>query len=144
MSEIFAKAAQPGVVREFSIHGLYGYRSLHLRAHHSASILIARNGMGKTTLLAALNVFLKRQFHRLAEIDFEHIECNLQGSVIQLWKFEVEPLRVFMAGPSFAQLVESTKVPGPELLDFLLGDYDPSEATISIHESEIGEQILQA
>ena len=99
--------------------------------------------MGKTTLLAALNVFLKRQFHRLLDIEFEHISCRIGDTEITLWKFELEPLRQVMTGPSFAQLIETTKVSGAELLDFLLNDYDPLQAIRCIQTSELSEQLLQ-
>lgn len=74
-----ALGAQPSIVQLFEIEGLYGYRNVSLNSDHAATILIAKNGAGKTTLLGALAAFLKGQFGRLSEIEFNRIRCKLRG-----------------------------------------------------------------
>ena len=66
-------------VRHFAITGLFGYRSISLDSDYAATILIARNGAGKTTMLGALDAFLRCQFGRLADMSFDRIECRLRG-----------------------------------------------------------------
>ncbi|WP_284275148.1 AAA family ATPase [Mesorhizobium huakuii] len=70
------KASSPPVVQEFSIEGLFGYRTVRLYSEYAATVLIARNGSGKTTLLAALDAFLKTRFIRLANLEFSTIRCR--------------------------------------------------------------------
>lgn len=57
--------ARPALIERFGIRSLYGYRTISLSSRHAATILIARNGTGKTTLLGALDAFLKLQLYRL-------------------------------------------------------------------------------
>ncbi|MGE8667076.1 MAG: AAA family ATPase [Achromobacter mucicolens] len=71
--------ADESFVRHFAITGLFGYRSISLDSEYAATILIARNGAGKTTMLGALDAFLRCQFGRLADLTFDRIECRLRG-----------------------------------------------------------------
>lgn len=79
-------------VRHFAITGLFGYRSISLDSEYAATILIARNGAGKTTMLGALDAFLRCQFGRLADLSFDRIECRLRGvdETLVLEKHELE------------------------------------------------------
>lgn len=72
-------ASQPSLVEHFSIDGLFGYRSVSFNSKYAATILIARNGSSKTTLIAALDAFLRGQFTRFTLLDFEKITCKLRG-----------------------------------------------------------------
>ena len=72
-------AGRESLVEHFEIVGLYGYQNVSLPSQYAATILIAQNGAGRTTLLAALDVFLKVQFIRLRELPFERILCRLRG-----------------------------------------------------------------
>jgi hypothetical protein len=72
-------ARQPSVVEHFSIDGLFGYRSIGFDSDYAATVLIARNGTGKTTLLAALDAFLKGQFSRFAHLKFDTVVCKLRN-----------------------------------------------------------------
>lgn len=74
-----ARGGEDSVVEAFGIRGLYGYRSISLSSEFAATILIARNGTGKTTLLGALDAFLRQQFSRLRDLDFEEIYCKIRG-----------------------------------------------------------------
>jgi predicted ATP-binding protein involved in virulence len=44
--------SNPSIVEHFSIEGLHGYRNVSLTSRFAATILIAKNGAGKTTSLA--------------------------------------------------------------------------------------------
>lgn len=72
-------AGLPAIIENFSIEGLFGYRSVSFSSSNAATILIARNGSGKTTLLAALDAFLRGQFSRFSGLAFSHISCKLRG-----------------------------------------------------------------
>jgi hypothetical protein len=69
--------ARASLVQSFTIMGLYGYRTISLSSKYAATILIAENGSGKTTVIGALDAFLKGQFSRLKDLDFSEIRCNL-------------------------------------------------------------------
>src|ERR1700677_4200238 len=71
--------ARPALIERFGIRGLYGYRTISLSSRHAATILIARNGTGKTTLLGALDAFLKLQLYRLRGLEFSEIFCQMRG-----------------------------------------------------------------
>src|SRR5688500_12694522 len=86
--------SKPSIVEQFSIEGLYGYRTVSLSSRYAATILIAKNGAGKTTLLGALDAFLKGQFSRLSLLQFERIVCKLRGieKSLVLYQKDVIPL----------------------------------------------------
>ena len=67
------------LIEKFRIDGLHGYKNVEIDFSGPARIIIAENGTGKTTILAALNAFLKRDFFRLSKIKFDRIECVLKG-----------------------------------------------------------------
>lgn len=86
------------IIRNFKIFGLHGYKDVEIDFPGPARIIIAENGTGKTTILAALYAFLKKDFYRLMKIKFERIECVLADSALPLkvlWTdvqtFEVSP-----------------------------------------------------
>lgn len=85
-------------VRHFAITGLFGYRSISLDSEYAATILIARNGAGKTTMLGALDAFLRCQFGRLADLSFDRIECRLRGleETLVLEKHELDLFRMVL------------------------------------------------
>lgn len=78
------KPVGPALIQSFGITGLYGYRTISLKTAHAASILIAKNGTGKTTLLGVLDAFLRGQYSRLRELPFASIFCQFAGHPEQL------------------------------------------------------------
>ena len=73
------RGTEPSLIERFGIEGLYGYRSISLTSDYAATILIAKNGTGKTTLLGALDAFLRMQLSRLRNLEFSVIRCKLRG-----------------------------------------------------------------
>lgn len=67
------------IVKSFQIKGLHGYKNVRLDFTHSVKIVIAENGAGKTTILSALEAFLRADFGKLATLQFDTIECELSG-----------------------------------------------------------------
>lgn len=94
-----ARAAEPSLVESFSIHGLYGYRTLSIKSPTAATILIARNGAGKTTLLNALYATLTGQFSRLQPLDFQEIRCKLRGDQGELHIYKSDIAEYFDVAP---------------------------------------------
>jgi len=79
-----SKGAEPSIIEGFGIEGLYGYRSISLASEYAATILIAKNGTGKTTLLGALDAFLRMQLSRLRNLEFSQIHCKLRAEDSEL------------------------------------------------------------
>jgi energy-coupling factor transporter ATP-binding protein EcfA2 len=79
-SEVFRRGAESSLIERFGIEGLYGHRSISLESDFAATVLIAKNGTGKTTLLGALNAFLRMQLSRLRNLEFSEIHCKLRGN----------------------------------------------------------------
>lgn len=55
----------------FQLRGLHGYKDLAIECADPASIVLAENGVGKTTLLNTLYALLSGRISRLASLDFE-------------------------------------------------------------------------
>lgn len=68
------------VLDSFRIVGLHGYKDLSIEFHGRARIVIAENGAGKTTILSALNAFLRADFYKFRGLTFESMECRFHGS----------------------------------------------------------------
>lgn len=68
------------IIKKFRIYGLHGYKNVEIEFTSQARVIIAENGAGKTTILAALYAFLKRDFYRLSKIKFDSIECEIAGN----------------------------------------------------------------
>lgn len=113
-------------VRHFAITGLFGYRSISLDSEYAATILIARNGAGKTTMLGALDAFLRCQFGRLADLSFERIECQLRG-VDEKFVLEKQQLDAFLASavesPAIQRVAKLHELDVADVLFFSLWEY---------------------
>ena len=64
------------ILSSFRILGLHGYKNVTVEFAGPARIVIAENGMGKTTILSALQAFLTRNFSKLQYLSFKSIECH--------------------------------------------------------------------
>lgn len=116
---------QPALIERFGIRGLYGYRDISLSTKHAATILIARNGTGKTTLLGALDAFLKLDIPRFRELSFTEIFCRLRGMSEDL-VLRHDDVVSFLQSPvdgEIGRLVSRTGIDGQKLFDFLLSGY---------------------
>ncbi len=108
------------LIEKFKIDGLHGYKNVEIDFTGPARIIIAENGTGKTTILTALYAFLKRDFHRLSKLKFDHIECVLKGLG--------EPLRVSRSDLNFPDasnelesLVQFSSVSTSEIREVIQG-----------------------
>ncbi|PHV25248.1 hypothetical protein CSQ93_24980 [Janthinobacterium sp. BJB426] len=114
------------LIQRFSVKGLHGYKDLSIDFSGHVTIIVAENGMGKTTLLNILNAFLTRRFHRLAAFSFNSIECQFSGQLLPL------VLERSMLGDGYNaqdgalhELAESASISENELSDFITGIYRP-------------------
>jgi len=63
----------------FRMTGLFGYKNLGITCGQKASIVLAENGVGKTTLLNTLYALLSGRISRLATIDFREAVLEFEG-----------------------------------------------------------------
>lgn len=119
-------ALRPSIVKNFSIEGLFGYRSIGLDSKYAATVLIAKNGSGKTTLLGALDAFLRGQFTRLANLDFNIISCSIEGidEVMTVSKNQIDQLMEICSDTQFVARSKAWELEPQALLEILEGDFD--------------------
>jgi predicted ATPase len=119
------RGEEPSLIESFGIRGLYGYRTISLASEYAATILIARNGTGKTTLLGALDAFLRLQFTRLRNLEFTEIFCKLRGVGYEL-VLTNEDLVEFLTIPKdgeVSRLASRVSRTVEEIFSFLMIDY---------------------
>lgn len=113
-------AQRPSIVENFSIDGLFGYRSISFSSQFAATVLIARNGSGKTTLIASLDAFLRGQFTRFAGLKFKKITCILRGHApLILTREEVDQLTDLASSGEVALRAQAWEVEPLALLELL-------------------------
>lgn len=74
---------QPHILRRFTLRGLHGYKNLSIDCGDSASIVLAENGVGKTTLLNAMYALLSGRISRLASLNFESATLDFGGHLME-------------------------------------------------------------
>ena len=68
------------IIQSFEIEKLHGYKNVSIVFESIVKVVIAENGAGKTTILSALDAFIRCDFISLKSIQFEKIICTLYGS----------------------------------------------------------------
>lgn len=69
------------LVRRFRLRGLHGYKDLSIDCTNAASIVLAENGIGKTTLLNTMYALLSGRISRLASLDFDSAVLEFNGDI---------------------------------------------------------------
>lgn len=115
------------IVERFTLKGVHGYKDITINFSGSATIIVAENGTGKTTVLGALNAFLTRRFHRLAAFSFTTLECKF----FNIDEILVVPRAALGSTPEeltdlLRTTAETASISEEELLDFLLNEYSPA------------------
>jgi predicted ATPase len=128
-SNVHRRGAEPSLIERFGIEGLYGYRSISLESDYAATILIAKNGTGKTTLLGALDAFLRMQLSRLRNLEFAEIRCKLRGEDNELILSHNDVIE-FLQIPTDGELIRLASRASIEpsmLFTFLLDEWNKDE-----------------
>lgn len=125
-ARISDRAGQESLIESFGIVGLHGYRNISIESEYAASILIAKNGTGKTTLLGALDAFLRLQLNRLRNLEFQEIRCRLRGAERELVLTQ-QDLIEYLTQPIDGELFKLASRCGLEpndLFNFVIGEFD--------------------
>ena len=78
------------IIEKFSIKGLFGKKDVDLTFKGKAQIYIGENGLGKTTILNALNFLLNCDFKNLVEITFSRIDIVLSDKEYSFSRDEIK------------------------------------------------------
>ena len=110
------------ILRSFRILGLHSYKDVLLNFTGPARIVIAENGMGKTTILSALHAFLTKNLFKLQYLSFESIECHFTSSdePLVLHKEDLSHLFDSPAEEKLRELSQFADVDTSELLETIL------------------------
>ena len=123
-----ARGALPSIIKGFGIRGLYGYRTISMESGYAATVLIARNGTGKTTLLGALDAFLRLQVQRLQNIEFDEIYCEIRDvpEPLVLTHADVADFLDFSPTPAISRISKQAGISLQEAFSVVIGDYRAS------------------
>lgn len=123
------KNLSDGLVETFTIKGLHGYKDISVDFAGTATIVVAENGTGKTTVLNIINAFLTRRFQRLSAFSFNAIECKFKGEMfpIVLTKDMLGSVEDVELDTTLRELASATSLQEQELLDFILRTYKPGQ-----------------
>lgn len=147
VSMVHRRGAEPSLIERFGIKGLYGYRSISLESEYAATILIAKNGTGKTTLLGALDAFLRMQFSRLRDLEFTEIHCKLRDDDNELVLTHNDVIE-FLQVPTEGEIVRLASRAGVEpasMFNFILDEWSVDEDYVRFpFESKIYNSIITA
>ena len=121
------------ILSSFRILGLHGYKNVTLDFSGPVRIVIAENGMGKTTILSALQAFLSKKFLGLQNLSFDSIECRFTSveEPLVLRKEDIPRLIDSGAEEKLRELSQFTEIDGSALLERILGEHfeDTTDAT---------------
>ena len=119
------KASSPSIIQSFSIHNLYGYRTISMESPYAATVLIARNGAGKTTLISALYAVLKGQFSRLQALDFSEIRLRLSitAEEVVIRKSDIDEYLVVPPDGEVAKLARRIEQDPSAVMRFIAEEY---------------------
>ena len=95
------------IISRFQIKGLLGEKDVDITFESPISILIADNGLGKTTILGIIYAVLSGQLHRLRRVEFESILVEFSnGQIIEIHSSTVQaPLDLSDSNPAMRRLL---------------------------------------
>lgn len=100
----------PPVLESFHLYGLHGIKDITFDTDCSASILMARNGAGKTTFLSTINYVLSRRYHKIDELNFKLITFKLaNGPTIRIEKSDAEAISIYIKNSNLMEFVRDSK-----------------------------------
>ena len=84
------------IINQFSILGLFGNQNVHLDLSQDVTILIADNGIGKTTILGIVYAVLSGRLQRLRRAEFHSIAIEFSdGKTIEIPQAMMQPVGEF-------------------------------------------------
>ncbi|MCB0321742.1 MAG: AAA family ATPase, partial [Bdellovibrionales bacterium] len=94
-------------LNRFSILGLFGEKDIHLDLSENVTILIADNGVGKTTILGIVYAVLSGRFSRLRRTEFREIQVEFKdGRTVRIpSELVLPPLQIERANPRLRRLL---------------------------------------
>jgi len=147
VNKIRSLAAKPSLIESFSIEGLHGYRSIALESEYAATILIARNGTGKTTLLGALDAFLRMQFSRFRNLEFTAIKCKFRD-VSEEITLHHDDIMEFLQPPSEGEMIKlanRANIDPGLLFNFLIDEWEnEKDIRLTSYDNKITSEISSA
>jgi energy-coupling factor transporter ATP-binding protein EcfA2 len=145
VESVEAVGSSASIVEKFGIRGLYGYRSIALSSDVAATILIAGNGTGKTTLLAALDAFLRREYFRLRDLEFDEIYCRIRGveDELILTRTDLDELIDHPPSEEMLRLARRIDKPVPAVFRFITEEW-PKASKGGLPDSQIFSSIMQS
>lgn len=97
-------------LKSFSINGLFGFKNVKITFDKQATILIAENGSGKTTILNALYYSISCEFSKLTRIYFDSIILEFaSGDTVEIRKKDLNPLYRGPYRGYFSELISELK-----------------------------------
>lgn len=114
------------VIRRFEIEKLHGYKNVVIDFENSVKIIIAENGAGKTTILTALDAFLRADFGTLRNIEFDKISCLLHGMDSPLVLERNDLYTMSAISESVHEFIESIDIEESVFSRFITQEFDPT------------------
>lgn len=107
-------------IKHFLIRRLLGEKDVAIEFASDITILIADNGIGKTTILGIIYAVLAGQFHRLRRVEFESIRVEFDdGRFMEIPASAIQaPLDLSDSNPAIRRLLRQV----PEHLLYQLFD----------------------
>ncbi|MDF1811430.1 MAG: AAA family ATPase [Verrucomicrobiales bacterium] len=104
-------------LRRFSILGLFNEKDIHLDLSEDVTILIADNGVGKTTILGIVYAVLSGKFSRLRRAEFKEIQVEFKNGheVVIPSELIQPPLQLDRANPRLRRLIH--EIPESAMLE---------------------------
>ena len=117
------------IVEQFKILGLHGYKDVTIDFNGPTKIIIAENGSGKTTILNALDSFLRGDYALLYKIEFDKIVCQLSNHTgeISLDRSSIASIAKSHSGDAMKQIQQFSEHSTNEIYDFIATRYRPEE-----------------
>ncbi len=89
-------------LKRFKINGLFGMYDINIPFESNINIFVGENGLGKTTILNALNYVIQADSDGLSTINFESIEVTLgNNKVIKIDHDRLENNNISMYGRNY-------------------------------------------
>lgn len=118
------------VVESFELIGLHGYKDVLISFDDATRIIIAENGSGKTTILNALDAFLRSDYSRLYSIGFETVKCKFSDfdEPITLNRADLDSIANSHSGDAMKQIRQFSDLPVNDIYEFISTAYRPDDS----------------